>query len=68
MKKVEGRKGEYNEFVEFVLGAKHSIIAQKGSAGWWYVFENKHGSIATLDQYQQKGNAVNKARQIAESK
>ena len=46
MKKIEGRAGEPQEFVEFDLGGK-SVIAQK-SGEMWSVYLNYHGMKAPV--------------------
>lgn len=78
MKRIEGRQGEATEFVEFEpkgrlpgagSGPQTRIVAQKGSGGFWFVFQvstRKGGSVRTLDSFETKEQAVKKAQEIAE--
>lgn len=64
IRKSEGRKGEATEFVEFRRGISSvRFVAQKGSAGHWFVFEVYPGSktaVRTLAAYlpHEKDKAV----------
>jgi hypothetical protein len=79
LKRIEGRQGEWNEFVEFQKeGSKISFIAQKSShlkVVWdavatplWYVYRNVRGiggAVKTLDFSYHKEIAVDKALKAA---
>jgi len=58
----EGRQGETTEYVEFRIGGKSTaFVAQKGSSGYWFVFQveaGKHGTVKTLGSYKPRGKAL----------
>lgn len=64
IEKLEGRKGEEQEFVEFrIEQAGRSFIAQE-SGKWWLVFDNCHGPqapVKTIYSFPPGGKAKNKA-------
>ncbi len=67
-KMIEGRKGEFNEYVEFRVG-RHNIrfVAQKSSTFGWFVYEvhpGSEGKVATLGSFTptEKNEAVEFAR------
>ncbi len=68
--RYEGRKGEWNEYVEFDPRRSNRVtfIAQKGADGLWFVFENypgRKGTVITHTRYQKKYLAVLDAQRRA---
>lgn len=68
--RFEGRIGEWNEYVEFdpCHPSKKVYIAQRGTGGKWFVFENypgPKGQCNTLSQYDHKYLAVGDAQNRA---
>ena len=70
MRRVEGREGQYNEFVEFHAGKVSVFIAQKTGQGWLVSEGQKTGSgavqhVANLHTFSTKQKAVDFAAETA---
>lgn len=65
IKRIEGRKGEPQEFVEFQT-PRANYIAQEAGGQWFVFYYGKpDGAVKTLDGPLTKDNAILRAEQFA---
>ena len=70
--RVDGRKGEPKEYVEFVIEDAHRAFGMQKSGPWWIVFNSDtrpNGPVETFASYPlyRRSEAVKAAREAAEA-
>lgn len=57
-----GRKGEWNEYVEFSYDGSVRFVAQKSRNNYWYIYYLSKKTLITLDSTKSKREAIRLAQ------